>query len=148
MLQIAVIGSGQDNEETDRLAFAVGREIARIGAVLVCGGLGGVMKQASRGAHKEKGTTVGILPGPERKEANAFIDVVIPTDMGHARNALVARSADALIAVGGGYGTLSEIGLALKMGKPVVAIRSWEIPGVIPAEEAKQAVELAQRAIE
>jgi len=148
MLQIAVIGSGQENEETDRLAFGVGREIARIGAVLVCGGLDGVMKHAARGAHKEKGTTVGILPGPDRKAANSFIDIAIPTDMGHARNALVARSADALIAVGGGYGTLSEIGLALKMGKPVVAIRSWEIPGVIPAEEAKQAVELAQRAIE
>jgi uncharacterized protein (TIGR00725 family) len=147
MIQIGVIGAGQENEETNRIAFAVGVEIARAGAVLVCGGLGGVMAHAAKGAREHQGTTVGILPGSEKGAANPFIDITIPSDMGHARNALVVRAADVLIAVGGGYGTLSEIALALKIGKPVVGIRTWEIPGVVPAEDASHAVDLAQRAI-
>lgn len=140
MIQIGVIGAGQDENETNRMALEVGKEVARAGAVLVCGGLGGVMESAARGAGQEKGTTVGILPGPDRKDANPYIDISIPTDFGHARNAVVVHSSDALIAVGGGYGTLSEIALALKMGKPVAGIGTWEIPGIHPVSNAKQAV--------
>jgi uncharacterized protein (TIGR00725 family) len=109
--------------------------------VLVCGGLGGVMEAACRGAKEGGGTTVGILPGSERSAANEFVDVAIPTGLGEARNALVVRAADALIAVGGGYGTLSEIAFALKAGKPVVGLGSWEIEGVQRADTPEAAVE-------
>jgi uncharacterized protein (TIGR00725 family) len=118
----------------------VGRELGTRGAVLVCGGLGGVMEAACRGAKEAGGTTVGILPGTDRSAANAYVDIAIPTGLGEARNALVARAADALLAVGGGYGTLSEIALALKAGKRVVGIGSWEIDGVERADSAEDAV--------
>jgi len=140
MHQIGVIGAGKTDEKIARLAYEAGLEIARAGAVLVCGGLGGVMEAAARGAFENKGRTVGILPGPERKAANPFIEITIPTDLGHARNALVVLSSDALLAVGGGYGTLSEIALALKMGKPVVGLQSWEISGVRIATDPKEAM--------
>jgi uncharacterized protein (TIGR00725 family) len=143
MIQIGVIGTGEAREETDRLAFEVGAAIARVGALLCCGGLGGVMAAAARGARQEKGLTLGLLPGPDRAAANPYMDVVVPTDMGHARNALVVRSADVLIAVGGGYGTLSEIALALKMGKPVVGLNTWEIEGVHEKTTAAEAVRAA-----
>jgi hypothetical protein len=143
MIQIGVIGAGQDKDETNQRAFEVGREIARAGAILICGGLGGVMEAASRGAREEKGTTVGILPGPDKDEANPHIDIPIPTDFGHARNAIVVRASDAVIAVGGGYGTLSEIALALKMGKPVMGLDTWEISGVRKVSSAKEAVKSA-----
>jgi uncharacterized protein (TIGR00725 family) len=107
----------------------------------VCGGLGGVMEAACRGAKDAGGTTVGILPGTDREAANRFVDIAIPTGLGEARNALVVRAADALIAVGGGYGTLSEIALALKAGKRVVGLGSWEIEGVEPADGPEAAVE-------
>jgi uncharacterized protein (TIGR00725 family) len=109
--------------------------------VVVCGGLGGVMEAACRGAKDAGGTTVGILPGSDRAAANPFVDVAIPTGLGEARNALVVRAADALIAVGGGYGTLSEIALALKAGKPVVGVGTWDIDGVVAAPDARDAVE-------
>jgi uncharacterized protein (TIGR00725 family) len=115
--------------------------LAERGAVLVCGGLGGVMEAACRGARQGGGTTVGILPGADRGEANEFVDVAIPTGMGEARNALVVRAADALIAVGGAYGTLSEIALALKAGKRVVGVGSWDIDGVEPVDSPEAAVE-------
>jgi uncharacterized protein (TIGR00725 family) len=108
---------------------------------LVCGGLGGVMEAACRGAKGAGGTTIGILPGSERAAANAFVDVAVPTGLGEARNALVVRAADAVIAVGGGYGTLSEIALALKAGKPVVGLGSWDIEGVVSVPGAAAAVE-------
>ena len=111
--------------------------------MVVCGGLGGVMEAACRGAKQAGGTTVGILPGSDRAAANEFVDVAIPTGMGEARNALVVRAADALIAVGGGYGTLSEIALALKAGKRVVGIGSWAIDGVVAVDDAEAAVEAA-----
>jgi uncharacterized protein (TIGR00725 family) len=109
--------------------------------VLVCGGLGGVMQAACRGAKEAGGTTVGILPGHDRGEANEFVDVAIPTGLGEARNALVVRAADALIAVGGGYGTLSEIALALKAGKRVAGLGTWEIDGVERLATPEAAVE-------
>jgi uncharacterized protein (TIGR00725 family) len=109
------------------MAEEVGSLLARAGAVLVSGGLGGVMEAACRGARSAGGTTVGILPGYERSEANAWVDVAIPTGLGEARNALVVRAADVLIAIRGEYGTLSEIALALKTGKPVVGLETWEL---------------------
>lgn len=122
---IAVVGPGRAAEVQATAAEAVGRGLAAAGAVVVCGGLGGVMEAACRGAKAAGGTTLGILPGADRSEANAWVDVAVPTGLGEARNALVVRSADALVAVGGEFGTLSEIALALKAGKPVVGLETW-----------------------
>ena len=108
--------------------------------MLVCGGLGGTMEAACRGAKQAGGTTVGLLPGESRSDANPFVDVAIPTDLGEARNALVVRAADAVVAVGGGYGTLSEIALALRAGKRVVGLGTWEIDGVVAADDPEAAV--------
>ena len=147
---VAVIGSASCSEEIAAQAEAVGREIARRGAVLVCGGRGGVMEAACRGARAEGGTTVGILPGADRGEANRYVDIAIATGMGDARNAIVVRTADAVVAISGGYGTLSEIGLALKMGRPVVGLETWElqqagqaVAAVVRATTPAQAVERA-----
>jgi uncharacterized protein (TIGR00725 family) len=133
---IAVLGPSRASAETAEAAFQVGALIAGGGAILVCGGGGGAMEAACRGARSAGGTTVGILPGPTREDANPFVDIAIPTGMGEARNALVVRAADAVIAVGGGVGTLSEIGLALKMGRPVIGLRTWEVAP--PADDAVQ----------
>jgi uncharacterized protein (TIGR00725 family) len=111
--------------------------------VVVCGGLGGVMEAACRGAKDAGGTTVGILPGHGRADANPYVDVAIATGLGEARNALVVRAADALIAIGGEYGTLSEIALALKAGKPVVGIESWDLDPIVEARDAADAVRRA-----
>jgi hypothetical protein len=148
MIQIGVIGAGSCERELEILAEEVGAEIARNGALLMCGGLGGVMEASARGAKKESGTTVGLLPGASRKSANPYIDIVIVTEMGHARNVLIAHSADALVAVGGEYGTLSEIAHSLKMGKTVVTLNSkWEIEGTIKATDPKEAVRVALSSI-
>ena len=107
----------------------------------MCGGLGGVMEAACRGAKGGGGSTIGILPGTERSAANAFVDVAIPTGLGEARNALVVLAADALIAIGGAYGTLSEIAFALKAEKPVAGLGTWDVEGVRPADSPEAAVE-------
>ena len=125
------------------MAESVGRFVARSGAALVCGGLGGVMEAACRGARAEGGVTIGILPGLDRSAANPHVEVAIATGLGEARNALVVRAADCLIAVGGAYGTLSEIALALKTGKRVVGLKTWEIEGVTPVESAEAALSAA-----
>jgi uncharacterized protein (TIGR00725 family) len=142
---VAVVGPGEASAEELATAEEVGRLLGERGAVVVCGGLGGVMEAACRGAKDAGGTTVGILPGYDRGAANRYVDVAIATGLGEARNALVVRAADVLIAVGGAYGTLSEIALALKTGTPVVGIRSWELAGqpLKEAGDAGQAVELA-----
>jgi uncharacterized protein (TIGR00725 family) len=137
---VAVIGPG---DEPTVAAAEVGRLIAERGAVLVCGGRGGAMEAACRGAKEVGGLTVGILPGPDRSEANPFVDVVLPTGLGEARNALVVAAADVVIAIGGGYGTLSEIALALKVGKRVIGLGTWEIEGVVAAEDPEAAVAAA-----
>ncbi len=137
---IAVIGGRRVDKSLLREAEEVGQLIARKGLTLVCGGLRGVMEAASRGAKSEGGLTVGILPQNDSKEANPFIDIPIVTGFGIGRNVIIARTADALIAVGGEYGTLSEIAFALQMGKPVVGIKTWDIKGVINAENAEEAV--------
>jgi len=123
----------------------VGRELGSRGVVLVCGGLGGVMEAACRGAKEAGGTTVGILPGTDRSDANEFVDVPIATGLGEGRNAILVRSAEALIAIGGGYGTLSEIALALRRGNRVVGLGTWDIEGVEPAGSPEAAVETVLR---
>jgi uncharacterized protein (TIGR00725 family) len=149
---VAVIGSGDANDEQIALAEQVGSEVARAGAILVCGGLGGVMEAACRGAKARGGTTVGILPGSDRSEANPHVDIAVATGLGEARNAIVVASADAVVAVGGEFGTLSEIAFALRAGTPVVGLDTWElrrdgqpVAGVVRAENAAAAVALALR---
>ena len=137
---IGVIGAGKADEAALKVAEDVGRGIAAMDAVVVCGGLGGVMEATARGARAAGGLTVGILPRDRKKEANPSIDIALATGFGEGRNVLIVRSADALIAVGGEYGTLSEIALALKAGKTVVGIGTWDIPGVIRADSAEDAV--------
>ncbi len=147
---LAVIGSASCDAEVSALARHIGREIARRGAVLVCGGRGGVMEAACAGAKEGGGLTVGILPGRDRHEANRYVDVPIATGLGEARNAIVVGTSDAVVALSGGYGTLSEIGLALKMGRPVVGLGTWELRhegqalvGVVQARTPAEAVALA-----
>ncbi len=124
---VGVIGESQFSDPShETAAEETGRLIAQSGWVLVCGGLTGVMEAACRGARTVGGLTVGILPGDDRDEANPYVTVAVPTGMGQARNVVIALMADALIAVGGGFGTLSEIGHALRAGKPVIGLRTWE----------------------
>ncbi len=145
---ISVIGAGTCSEDIYKTAEDVGRRIAQKGAVLVTGGLGGVMEAASKGAKESGGTVVGILPGFSKDEANRFVEIPITTGLSHARNIIVVRSADAVIAVSGEYGTLSEIAVALKLGKPVIGINTWDnVEDIIkvntPEEAVHKAFELA-----
>jgi uncharacterized protein (TIGR00725 family) len=137
------VGPGDADPDAEAAAEDIGRGLARHGAIVVCGGLGGVMEAACRGAKDDGGTTVGLLPGLDRRDANRWVDVAIATGLGEARNALVARSADALVAVGGGFGTLSEIALALKGGTPVIGFGTWEIEGIERVEGPGEAVDAA-----
>lgn len=140
-VQVAVIGSGAEHEER---AEEVGRLLAERGATVVTGGRGEVMAAASRGAKLAGGTTIGIVPGESRAEANEWADHVVATGIGHARNLAVVASGDAVIAVGGRYGTLAEIGLALTLGRRVVVLDpGWEIDGTLRAATPQEAVELA-----
>lgn len=144
MKRIGVVGSGQCSEEVLVLAEQVGRLIAERKAVLVCGGLGGVMEAAARGAKQAGGFTVGILPGTNSAEANRFIDIPIVTGLGIARNFIVACSSQVLIAIHGGYGTLSEIAFALQLAVPVVGLHTWEVSSeIIQAKDPKDAVQKA-----
>ncbi len=142
---IAVVGPGEATPEELSRAEDVGAAVAEAGAGLVCGGLGGVMEAACRGARSRGGLTVGLLPGTDRDAANGWVVVALPTGLGEARNALVVRAADAVIAVGGEFGTLSEIALALKAGKRVVGLGTWEIEGVVSESGAEAAVEAVLR---
>lgn len=158
MRQVSVIGTGgcaQDSEAA-QLAEEVGRLLAEAGVVVVCGGLGGVMEAAARGASQAGGTVIGIVPGASAEEANPHCTHVVATGIGYARNLAVVASGDAVIAVGGEWGTLSEIGHARTFGRTVIALRSWELsgrdrmedaPGVLPATSAREAVELALEAL-
>ena len=141
---IAVIGGSEINNELAALARSVGQEVARKGAVLLCGGLGGVMAAAAQGAQEAGGVSLGILPDGDRNRANPYLTYTIATNLGHARNMLIAHSADAVIAVDGSYGTVSEAAIALKLGKPVIALQvSWDLPGLQRAASASEAVALA-----
>jgi len=147
---IAVIGGSQCSLQEARLAEDVGRELARRGAILVCGGLSGVMEAACRGANSEGGVTIGILPGENRQAANPYVQIPIVTGIGYARNVAVVKSAQAVIAISGSYGTLSEISHALQSGIPVIGLNTWSLSkngqqdsSIIPVQNAAEAVELA-----
>lgn len=149
-----MVGPSAGSESELGAAERVGRHLAERGAVLVCGGLGGAMEAACRGAKLAGGTTLGILPGTDRRDANRYVDVAVATGLAEGRNALVVRTADAVIAVGGAYGTLSEIALALRAGIAVVGLETWELvrhgrpdDAVIRAATPIEAVELALRAV-
>lgn len=145
----AVVGRGDATGDDEHVAEQVGAGLARAGMVVVTGGLGGVMEAASRGAARAGGVTLGLLPGTDRSAANPHVQVAVPTGLGELRNGLVVRAADVVVAVGGAFGTLSEIALALKTGVPVVGVGTWELPvdGADPihrATDAAEAVSLAR----
>ncbi|MBI4201650.1 MAG: TIGR00725 family protein [Chloroflexi bacterium] len=151
-LLIAVVGaSSPAPQQALDLAEAVGRELAQRGVILVCGGLDGVMEATCRGAKEAGGVTIGILPGSDAREANSYVDIPICTGMGQGRNLIVVRSGQAVIAIDGGYGTLSEIAHALREGIPVVGLMTWDLfrhgmerdQGIIEAATAEEAVDLA-----
>lgn len=144
---IGVIGTGTCDGSLADTAFETGRLIALHGYGLVNGGLGGVMEASARGCRSEGGLTVGILPGLEVSAANAFMEILIPTGLGDIRNLMIVRASAALIAVGGEYGTLSEIALGLKAGKSVIGLNTWDIRGVQPADSAQDALRLAVEAM-
>jgi len=152
---IAVIGGSQASRKEIKLAEEIGCELAKKGAILVCGGLGGIMEAACRGASSEGGITIGILPGENRREANSYVQIPIVTGMGYARNVAVVKSAQAVIAIGGSYGTLSELGHALQSGIPVIGLNTWSLSkngklnsSIIPAKNPAEAVEKALELIE
>jgi len=141
---ISVIGAGSCDNKTYEVAENVGRLLARRSAILITGGLGGVMEAASKGAKEAGGTVLGILPGFSTADANKYVTIPLTTGLSHARNVIVVRSSDAVIAVAWEYGTLSEIAIALKLGKPVIGIHTWEnIKGVVKADNAEDAVKKA-----
>lgn len=144
--RVALVGGSRPDPAFLETAHQVGRLLGERGAVLVCGGLGGVMDAAARGAKEAGGTTIGILPGGDRADANSWIDVPIATGLGYTRNSLVALNADAIIAVDGEYGTLSEIAYGIIYGKTVIGLGTWTIRGVFPARTPEEAVELAMKA--
>jgi uncharacterized protein (TIGR00725 family) len=150
--QIAVIGGGKDDPRLASLAEAVAAGLARAGATLVCGGLGGVMEAAARGAASEQGVVIGIVPGESPHDANPHCTHVVATGIGHARNLAVVASADAVVAIGGEWGTLSEIAFARRLGRPVIGLESWSLRpadredatlGIDPAEDPPAAVRAA-----
>ncbi len=140
-MQIAVVGGGDCNPGIRAQACCLGRLLAEEGHIVLCGGLGGVMEAVCCGAKEAGGLTVGILPG-EKEDVNRCVHIAIATGMGHARNVIIVKSADAVIALPGEHGTLSEMALALKMKKRVISLQSWEIPGTIKAETTEEAVRL------
>jgi uncharacterized protein (TIGR00725 family) len=145
MKLIGVLGGGEPEEEYLAVAEEVGYSIAQGGAAVICGGLGGVMEAACKGAKRGGGMTVGVLPSIRKRDANPYVDIVIATGMSTARNVIIVRSADALIAIDGSYGTLSEISHAFEQGKPVVALGSWEMGNLgIPPELYRQAEHAAE----
>jgi uncharacterized protein (TIGR00725 family) len=151
-LNIGVLGPNAATAEEHAIGMDVGRCIAKAGATLLCGGLGGMMLAAAEGAKSSGGQTVGILPGNTRSAANPFIDTAIPTGLGVYRNAVLVNACDAVIAIHGAYGTLSEIAFALRLGIPVIGLDSWEVhrngkadPAIHVAHSAQEAVDLAIR---
>ena len=147
---VSVCGASNATPEEATWAEEIGRGLAEAGAVVVTGGLGGVMEAAAKGAAQAGGTAIGILPSDRHDDGNAYNTVVVPTGLGEARNALVVRAADVLIAIGGEFGTLSEIALAMRLGKPVVALSSWELArsGVtVPIQVVQTPVEAVEAAL-
>jgi uncharacterized protein (TIGR00725 family) len=143
---VAVVGPGSASADELALAEAVGAGLGDGGAVVVTGGLGGVMEAASRGARSRRALTLGILPGEDRADANGWVEVAVATGLGELRNGLVVRASDAVVAIGGGHGTLSEVAFALKLGRPVVGLGSFAIHGVEQVSTPEEAVARALRA--
>ena len=143
--RIGVIGGAKADAKSRQIGFRIGLLIAEKGAILVCGGLSGIMEASSRGAKEAGGKTMGILPGNSPDDANPYIDIAIATGLGYSRNSLVAMNADVLIAIDGQYGTLTEIAYGCIYGKKIIGLGTWDIPGVIKAKSPEEAVELAFR---
>ena len=142
--RIGLVGAADPSPAGYAAATEVGRLIAAAGAVLVCGGLGGVMAAACRGAREAGGLTLGILPGPEAASANPWVAIPVVTNLGHARNVVIAHTAEVLIAIEGGYGTLSEIAVGLKLGRPVFTLATLPVlPGALPVKTPREAVDAA-----
>ncbi|MFB0566590.1 MAG: TIGR00725 family protein [Candidatus Aminicenantaceae bacterium] len=141
--RIGVIGGNQPDAKSRHISYQVGKMVAEKGAILICGGLGGVMEAASQGAKEGGGLTVGILPGNNPYQANPYIDIPIATGMGYSRNSLIAMNSDIIIAIDGQYGTLSEIAFGCIYGKKIIGLGTWEIEGVTQAESPEEAVTLA-----
>lgn len=144
-ITISVIGGSSISAKVEDLAEKVGEMIARLGCVLVCGGLGGAMEAAAKGAKRESGLTIGILPGKDKEDANPFIDISLPTSIGYARNTIVACSADIVIALPGSFGTKSEICYALIYNRPVIDLGNWNIDGMIDVKNLEEAEEKVKR---
>jgi uncharacterized protein (TIGR00725 family) len=142
-LRIGVIGGAKPQKRFQHIAHKLGLLIAENDAILVCGGLSGIMEEAARGAKQANGLTIGILPGPLPQEANPYIDIPIATGMGYSRNSLVVMNSDVLIAIDGQFGTLSEIAYGLVHGKKVIGIETWDISGILTVDTAEEAIELA-----
>ena len=138
-ITVSVIGSHDSTPRTAKLAFSVGKMVAELRCVLVCGGLEGLMREACRGAKSVGGLTVGILPGDDKGDANPFVDIALPTTLGYSRNVIVAASADVVIALPGSYGTESEICYAMVYKRPVVNLGGWKVPGLIKAKNVVNA---------
>ncbi|WP_247003559.1 TIGR00725 family protein [Halosolutus gelatinilyticus] len=147
-LRVSVVGGGMITDEETDLAAAIGRELGARGHAVVCGGRGGTMAAVCRGAKAEGGTTIGILPDESRDEANDYVDTAIATGLGHARNALVPMNGDAVIALAGGHGTLTEIGFAGIYDRPIVGLGTHEVPGVDTVETPAEAVDAVEAAID
>ena len=145
MVYVGVVGASEASARDLADAEQVGRLLAQAGAVVVCGGRGGVMAAASRGAALAGGTVVGMLPGEDRSDANEWVTVSLPTGMGELRNGLIVRAAEVMIAIGGSYGTLSEIALGLRAGLRVFGLHTWEIEGIERVDTPAEAVEKALR---
>jgi hypothetical protein len=144
---ISVIGGHDTGPKVERLAQEVGAIVAKAGAVLVCGGLDGVMKAAAKGAKQAGGLTIGLLPGRNKDDANEYIDIALPTTIGFARNAMVAGSADIIVALAGSFGTQSEICYGLVYKKPVIDLGGWKMPGMIKAKNIKEAQAVIEKLI-
>ena len=151
---IAVIGTRKPSPEESSLAEEVGRELAKNGITLICGGLGGVMEDTCRGARAEGGLTIGVIPGDDPKSANPYVQIPIVTGIGYARNVIIVKTAQAIIAVGGGYGTLTELGYALDSKKPVIGLKTWKFSrnnqmdkSIIRVNSTKEAVNKALKQV-
>jgi uncharacterized protein (TIGR00725 family) len=144
-LVVAVIGGHRCNNEVEEISIKLGNLLAKVGVIVVCGGLSGVMEAVCKGVDSEGGLSIGILPGEDKKSANPYVGIVIPTGLGYTRNTIVVSCADIIIALPGEYGTLSEIAFALNMKKPVIGIGSWDIKGMRQVKTPQEAVEIVKQ---
>jgi hypothetical protein len=144
---VGVIGGHSCPDKVEELAQNLGKKLAKVADYLVCGGLGGVMKAVCKGFKASGGITIGIITSYDKKDANPYVDIVIPTGLGLARNVLVVQTADIVIALAGEYGTLSEVAYCLQFGKPVISLGSWDIKGTMKAQTVEEAVGIVSECI-